>query len=152
MADRYLELITGPLLRNTPLGEGAFAAQAYKSESACPYPPGSEDHEAWLIGWERARQANPKLTERPPRRMPSMKAIIRHHGLPGRYCVRCSDDGYLERAHIIDRVFGGLDNAANLAPLCDYCHRTQPIFKPGQEGEALRWFRLVPLPHQVSHP
>lgn len=51
----------------------------------------------------------------------------------------------LVRAHIIDRMFGGLDNAANLAPLCEWCHEIQPIFRPGDEAAALDWFGLPPL-------
>jgi hypothetical protein len=46
---------------------------------------------------------------------------------------------YLERAHLITRVFDGLDGPQNLAPLCGSCHRYQPSFEPGQEQEALDW-------------
>jgi hypothetical protein len=83
--------------------------------------------------------------ERGPRQMPSMKVILRHRGFQEARCVRCGYGGYLERAHIIDRFLGGLDNPANFAPLCDECHRNQPIFEPGDEAEALRWFRLPAL-------
>lgn len=89
--------------------------------------------------------------ERGPRRMPSMKRVLRHHGIEGR-CCRCGYDGYLERAHIIDRVFGGLDTGANLAPLCSWCHRGQPIFEPGQEDEARDWFGLAPLEPLAGQP
>lgn len=59
------------------------------------------------------------------------------------------------RAHIIDRVFDGLDVEWNLALLCDWCHRTQPIFKPGEETGALAWFGLkrrisLDLPEDVA--
>lgn len=39
-------------------------------------------------------------------------------------------------------VFDGLDLVANLAPLCSWCHRGQPIFRPGDEYEARTWFAL----------
>ena len=96
-----------------------------------------------------------RLPVRPRRRMPTLLAIARYHGLGEvSYCVRCGyrppwdhwgiSSTYLERAHIIDRCFDGLDVAPNLAPLCSWCHRTQPIFKPGDEAEAYAWFGLRP--------
>jgi hypothetical protein len=91
---------------------------------------------------------------RPPRRMPSLVRIARHHGVELRvpFCWRChveSDDdatswrtasSFLERAHVIDRCYGGLDDVQNLRPLCCDCHRWQPDFGPGDEPLALRWF------------
>ena len=96
--------------------------------------------------------AAPAATARPPRRMPSLKAMAKFLGVEGRepFCFRCGvcvdADSWadarrvLERAHVIDRVFDGLDNLANLRPLCSTCHRWQPIFKAGDEAEALAWF------------
>jgi len=90
---------------------------------------------------------------RPPRRMPSLKKIADHHCLPMQpFCVGCglhtpvsewrNASPYLDRAHIIDRCYGGLDAAQNLAPLCQACHKVQPIFEPGDEDEAMEWFAL----------
>ncbi len=89
---------------------------------------------------------------RGPRRMPSMKVVARRLGMETPECVRCGrDDVVLDRAHLIDRVYHGLDNAANLAPLCGWCHKVQPIFEPGDEAAALEWFKLSPLePAPVS--
>jgi hypothetical protein len=91
------------------------------------------------------------LAEREPRRVPSLAKVADHHGLDARpSCVRCGYEppvdswreasGWLQRAHVIDRFAGGLDNAANLRPLCRMCHRMQPIFVPGDEDVALEWF------------
>jgi hypothetical protein len=84
--------------------------------------------------------------------MPSLKKIAAHLGVIGDppHCWKCKAlvptdnwdkaSRWLERAHVIDRVFDGLDNAANLRPLCPGCHRVQPIFRAGEEARALRWF------------
>jgi hypothetical protein len=61
-------------------------------------------------------------------------------------CYACGWWMGLERAHLIDRVFGGLDLACNLVPLCHDCHREMPSFRPGEESEALAWVR-----HHRSH-
>ena len=104
------------------------------------------------VPFESAR--GPGNSKRPRRRMPSMAQIARHHGFDRStpLCIRCGrvPDDYatwgdtsglgLQRAHIIDRVFSGLDNPSNLLPLCWRCHRQQPIFKAGDEAEALDWF------------
>ncbi len=94
------------------------------------------------------------MTYRQPRKMPTMVALARHLGIhddpPA--CFRCGwakedavwKSGHgLERAHIIDRWADGLDAVQNLRPLCHECHRTQPIFEPGQEEDALLWFSGV---------
>jgi hypothetical protein len=47
----------------------------------------------------------------------------------------------LERAHLITRVYDGLDGPQNLAPLCSLCHRFMPNFEPGQEQSALDYVR-----------
>ena len=106
---------------------------------------------------ERDRLLAGGLPRRGPRRMPSMRRIAAHHGLgQDPYCVVCgygppastwmAASSYLERAHIIDRCFDGLDVEANLAPLCGSCHRSQPIFEPGDEERALAWFGLPVKP------
>src|SRR5687768_54814 len=89
---------------------------------------------------------------RPPRRVPGLSRIADFHGLGSKpRCIRCGNANKstswssargLDRAHIIDRWSGGLDDVQNIAPICPNCHREQPIFTPGQEIEALRWFRL----------
>lgn len=90
------------------------------------------------------------IPRRPGRRMPSLASIARFNNLgEDPYCMKCwyepegkwrDANGWLERAHVIDRVFNGLDNESNLRPLCSRCHRSQPIFEVGQESEALKWF------------
>jgi len=95
------------------------------------------------------------LPRRGERRMPSLASVALWHRLGAvPHCVHCGWQSWkatwnerstgLERAHIIDRaVDNGLDHEGNLAPLCKRCHATQPIFKPGQEAEALAWFNLA---------
>jgi 5-methylcytosine-specific restriction endonuclease McrA len=100
---------------------------------------------------EQERRYGPRRW-RPARRMPSLKQVAEHLGIADMppHCWKCGDladatswserCSGLERAHVIDRVYGGLDNAANLRPLCATCHRYQPIFKNGDEEVALAWF------------
>ena len=102
-------------------------------------------------------------TTRPKRTMPSWRTIANHRGLLDArpacsHCGWASSDktwatigGRLERAHIIDRWAGGLDSPANLAPLCPPCHRSQPIFSPGDELLASEWFGL-PLGKRLTAP
>lgn len=52
-----------------------------------------------------------------------------------------SKRSYLERAHLIDRCYDGLDGVQNLVPLCWRCHDVMPSFKPGDEDAALSWVR-----------
>lgn len=85
------------------------------------------------------------------RRMPSIRAIADHHGLgepPS--CFHCGiampwttwarAGTFLDRAHVIDRCFGGSDHVENLRPLCHECHSQQPAFRLGDEAVALYWF------------
>ena len=84
--------------------------------------------------------------------MPSLLTIARHLGVASEppHCFKCGRrtiardwskaSAELDRAHVIDRVCDGLDHAGNLRPLCKQCHRYQPIFKAGEELEALLWF------------
>jgi hypothetical protein len=61
--------------------------------------------------------------------------------------------GYLDRSHLIDRCFDGLDHAGNLVPLCASCHKAMPSFRPGDEGAAVFWLRTG-YPHEhraLSH-
>lgn len=127
---------------DSPLGQGFNAAMKYQSSATCPHPPDSEDRDNWFIGWNMARRLNPQLAERPPRRMPELKTLLRYHGMSEACCVRCGLTDAIERAHIIDRSDDGLDNCANIAPLCRFCHAGQPIFKPEAEAAALAWFGL----------
>lgn len=128
--------------------DGFDAAVAIRPVTSCPFPEGSDACEQWRTGWNMARRLNPQLVgAKPPRRMPSLKKVLEYHGLdPEPLCVRCGLVDVVERAHIIDRSSNGLDNCANLAPLCRYCHAGQPIFAPEQEAEALAWFGL-PRPY-----
>ena len=88
---------------------------------------------------------------RPGRWMPSLLKIAQFHGLGDEpFCVRCGYQPpvqtwreaarYLQRAHIIDRVYDGLDAVQNIVPLCGLCHRRQPIFR--DKVPALEWFGL----------
>lgn len=108
--------------------------------------------------------------KRPDRRMPPLRKIAEHWldrpewpdykgnyiGLGEPFCARCGwlapvEDGrpdswdragkFLDRAHLIDRIKGGLDGVQNLVPLCHLCHDTMPSFGPGQEEEAYAWVR-----------
>ena len=113
------------------------------------------DHDRWLqrvrsLKAEREGLLNGAVPHRPRRRMPSLKRIARFHGLgdPACYCCGYVHPGewtwdtanrWLERAHVIDRCFGGLDHEGNLRPLCTWCHRQQPPFSPGEEASALAW-------------
>jgi hypothetical protein len=45
--------------------------------------------------------------------------------------------GDLERAHLIDRIYDGLDGPQNLAMLCRRCHGAMPGHHPGQEQDAI---------------
>lgn len=83
------------------------------------------------------------LAPRLERRMPTWRHIVLHHRID-LACRRCGDRDLanLERAHIIDRCFDGLDEVSNIAPLCWQCHKAQPIFRPGDEYQARAWFGL----------
>lgn len=111
--------------------------------------------------------------QRPARRMPSLRRVAEfwldrdewpdykgnYIGLGEPFCAACgwlapevddepwtwkSASAHLDRAHLIDRCYGGLDGACNLVPLCHICHKGMPSFRPGQEAEALAWVRRSP--------
>lgn len=93
------------------------------------------------------------LAQRPARRMPMFTKVARFHNLPTPpACIRCDfkpgvatwgeASSHLQRAHIIDRAYGGLDSLCNILPLCPPCHREQPIFRPQDRAEALEWFGI----------
>jgi len=44
-------------------------------------------------------------------------------------CFTCGNLDDLERAHLVDRCFGGLDHCANLIIICHACHRKMPSFE-----------------------
>jgi hypothetical protein len=50
--------------------------------------------------------------------------------------------GWLERAHLHDRVYGGPDAVENLMPLCVLCHVSMPVSRSFDEG--LRWISTGP--------
>lgn len=61
-------------------------------------------------------------------------------------CFRCTIPGHLislQRAHLVDRIRGGLDHEANLAVLCHYCHVQMPSFGNGQWIDAVTWIRTT---------
>lgn len=68
-----------------------------------------------------------------------MAAVAAFHDVDPTRCFRCGVIARTERAHIIDRAFGGLDDVQNLIPLCFRCHRDQPIFANGEERRAWVW-------------
>lgn len=72
--------------------------------------------------------------------MPSMKAIAEFHGVDPTVCFRCQAIARTEKAHVIDRTGGGLDDVQNLRPICFSCHASQPSFVNGEERRALLWF------------
>lgn len=103
---------------------------------------------------------NGPVTERPPRRMPLLRTVHRYW-MTGRRseamtwfgqvdldemsCYACgwwTESVSLERAHLIDRVYGGEDQPPNLVPLCRRCHREMPSFRPGEERLALDWVKF----------
>jgi hypothetical protein len=49
--------------------------------------------------------------------------------------------GWLERAHLVTRMYGGLDDPANVVPLCFTCHRIMPDFPPAEWEKAIKWVR-----------
>lgn len=86
------------------------------------------------------------------RKMPSAEAVAAYHETQGNLrdglwpaCFGCAGGkdswGELERAHLIDRAFGGLDGPQNLVLLCWRCHREMPSFRPGDEAFAWAWVR-----------
>lgn len=73
------------------------------------------------------------------RRYVKMETVADYAGLPVGECYRCKANARCERAHIIDRQFGGLDDVQNLVPLCFQCHRDMPPFEAGEESKAWLW-------------
>jgi hypothetical protein len=51
---------------------------------------------------------------------------------------------FLDRAHLVDHMFDGSDDASNLIPLCHFCHKDMPAFRVGQHDAALRWIQNFP--------
>jgi hypothetical protein len=90
---------------------------------------------------------------RPARRMPSVITIARHWAardtftvdLDHPHCFGCRvetdawSNSFYERAHLVDRVWGGLDHAGNLALLCATCHRGMPTFDVDEGEAAIEW-------------
>ncbi len=107
------------------------------------------------------------LKPRPPRKMPTMWAIVRYwtgrgpfgfteDELAAPFCFGCgieitgvpgrtpatrweSASGRLERAHLVDRFLGGLDGPQNIVPLCVMCHRVMPVFDVEHGDDALAY-------------
>lgn len=78
------------------------------------YVESTEPIERWIRRLNAAKAEVERLERgglphRPPRRMPSCARIAAFHGRPLGECWRCGQVGYVERAHLIDRVFDGLD-------------------------------------------
>jgi hypothetical protein len=78
-------------------------------------------------------------TARGPRRMSTLKVIADYHGVEPDVCFRCHEECSPHRAHVIERIYGGLDGVQNLVPLCPTCHINQPIFMVGEETRAWAW-------------
>jgi hypothetical protein len=90
--------------------------------------------------------------QRPARRMPTVWKLVEYWAarpdvfqvrpqIP--HCFGCGDEvpydeaatpkerwngasGYFERAHLVARVYDGLDGPQNIVPLCGLCHRMMP--------------------------
>jgi hypothetical protein len=95
---------------------------------------------------------------------PNLKASWIGWGEP--FCFRCNwlvpvEDpytrtswsvatGWLERGHLHDRSGGGSNEASNLVPLCQFCHRSMPEFPEGSE-QAIAWINEgIKLPPNTS--
>lgn len=123
------------------------------------------------------------VADRPRRRMPALWAVVSYWRPWGVFildieiphCFACLIDRWcdedkpvperwkgarwLERAHLADRCFGGLDGPQNFALLCHECHKGMPSFRGGDE--AIRWVQsqsaigaidLLPLPLPLRTP
>ena len=121
-----------------------------------------EEDARWRPKYE-AIMAPGWIPKRGSRRMPKPWKIAiywhqRGHPVAGiitlPYCYRCgyvfrfvpalSPEGRwnaaeLERAHLVDRIRGGLDGPQNLMPLCHRCHKIMPSFDPGEGPDAMAW-------------
>jgi hypothetical protein len=117
----------------------------------------------WKPGWKPAR---------PERRMPTLWKLAEYWAARGTFdvllddphCFGCREDvsefchgetpkarwnslsGYLERAHLVARVYDGLDAPQNIVPLCGPCHRLMP----DDDGPAaIKWVQLGGWKHFV---
>ncbi len=80
--------------------------------------------------------------ERPGRKTPSASTVARHwRGDPHERfrCWRCDHGCRPDKAHLVDRMLGGLDGPQNIYLLCPECHHGMPMFAPGQELAAIGW-------------
>jgi hypothetical protein len=97
------------------------------------------------------------MKPRPPRRMPRAESIARYWELRSETfsvdasdprCFACKTQvekwSDLDRAHIEDRFLGGLDHEANLAMICQPCHRLMPMFEPGTYQDSVGWILSDP--------
>lgn len=61
------------------------------------------------------------------------------------HCVGCKQEfpewssKYLDRAHIVNRCYGGVNEPYNLTLLCRPCNRAMPKFAADQDAEAAVW-------------
>ncbi len=103
------------------------------------------------------------LPARPSRVMPSLWQMAEYWylrddvfdvDLRNPHCFGCGDTAWsfaatlklrwndaarkLERAHLVARVFDGLDGVQNMVPLCSLCHRYQP---DSDGAEAVSWIQ-----------
>lgn len=86
-----------------------------------------------------------------PRKRVGWDEIAEEWGLVKIECMHCGEDDIelLERAHIIDHAWDGLDVPWNMLPLCIDCHANQKIqWLPGQETRALVWFGMHAHEHR----
>lgn len=80
--------------------------------------------------------------------------LVNGHGEPGKRDARVeklrrdmstpkgrwnASSRFLERGHLIDRCFDGLDDVQNLVPVCHRCHKLQPSCEPGDEKRAIEY-------------
>jgi hypothetical protein len=121
-----------------------------------------EEDSRWREEYE-AIMAPEFVPPRPGRRMPRPWKIALYWHQRGRplaeyisvpYCFRCDcmfrfdpdlspEDRWnasaCERAHLVDRIRGGLDGPQNLMPLCHRCHKIMPSFIAGEGPDAIAW-------------
>ena len=94
---------------------------------------------------------------RPRRSMRSVKKVAEFWAAPERAhvfqvsmdrpeCFACGLmgpdwTGWLQRAHLVTRCYGGLDHEGNLALLCEPCHADMPDFHFYEGCWAIEWVR-----------
>jgi hypothetical protein len=77
-------------------------------------------------------------------RVPPHKAPVDEYGDPRRVSLAQlwqKAGRVVDRAHLVDHMFDGRDDVANIVPLCHLCHREMPSFGVREAGNALAWVK-----------